>query len=601
MSGAPELLNRYYHDCRNEAGSLVPGASVFFSTNSAGTIPAALFTVTGGALANPVTADANGFVDACAVEPILYYSVGGGIARPVSPVYAPLANGFDVRDFGAKGDGVTDDTQAIQGAIDAAIAAGGTGHGGQFGDSTGWRTPAVYLPSGTYCVTNLYVDNRSGTAFVGDGRRSTAIYAKGPGPALSFGTFTTTPAHPWVGNASRAEIRDLSFVDPDMNSWWAVGPTQHPSWTGGPQDAIGIQDNGSGHITVRDCDFFGLKYGFAAPYGGDFDELWSCNFGNCTTGVYLGTKSQQVNIYGGSMFLNGRGLVLDGAPQGNVWGTTFNEFQVRDVTVLPGGDPNEFGVTGLALQAEFSWVLQGCWFETGAGWNTGWEPLEHVKIGAVGTGRTMRGIRLDAVNLVSGTAGMGDTTSHYFLNVESGTDIELSRVTVGGAYIDALVTSPSGNFARIWVSDFNMVDGFTEVPVFAPWVNGQGYLDKWRSGGVPTIHYNVSPAILGEVRSAGGRMRVLHEDTGVFAVHEWLSGAWRQRFRVDLNNSRLYLGDLGSSDWSMGRGSGAPSTGSWRRGDIFWNTGATAGGSAGWVCVVAGTPGTWKTFGVIEA
>ncbi|SEI08626.1 type I secretion C-terminal target domain (VC_A0849 subclass) [Pseudomonas asplenii] len=45
---------------------------------------------------------------------------------------------FNVQDFGAKGDGVTDDTAAIQQAIDAAAAAGG----GQ-----------VYAPSGTYIVS----------------------------------------------------------------------------------------------------------------------------------------------------------------------------------------------------------------------------------------------------------------------------------------------------------------------------------------------------------------------------------------------------------------------------------------------------------------
>ncbi|MDN4546184.1 glycosyl hydrolase family 28-related protein [Pseudomonas sp. C32] len=45
---------------------------------------------------------------------------------------------FNVRDFGAKGDGITDDTAAIQRAIDAAAAAGG----GQ-----------VYAPTGTYIVS----------------------------------------------------------------------------------------------------------------------------------------------------------------------------------------------------------------------------------------------------------------------------------------------------------------------------------------------------------------------------------------------------------------------------------------------------------------
>ena len=36
-------------------------------------------------------------------------------------------------------------------------------------------------------------------------------------------------------------------------------------------------------------------------------------------------------------------------------------------------------------------------------------------------------------------------------------------------------------------------------------------------------------------------------------------------------------------------------------GDICLNTNATAGGNIGWVCTVAGTPGTWKAFGTISS
>ena len=45
----------------------------------------------------------------------------------------------------------------------------------------------------------------------------------------------------------------------------------------------------------------------------------------------------------------------------------------------------------------------------------------------------------------------------------------------------------------------------------------------------------------------------------------------------------------------------APTDGTWQVGDIVWNTSATAGGTVGWICTTAGTPGTWKTFGAIAA
>jgi len=37
------------------------------------------------------------------------------------------------------------------------------------------------------------------------------------------------------------------------------------------------------------------------------------------------------------------------------------------------------------------------------------------------------------------------------------------------------------------------------------------------------------------------------------------------------------------------------------QGDVVFNTGATASGTVGWVCVSAGSPGTWKTFGAVTA
>lgn len=45
----------------------------------------------------------------------------------------------------------------------------------------------------------------------------------------------------------------------------------------------------------------------------------------------------------------------------------------------------------------------------------------------------------------------------------------------------------------------------------------------------------------------------------------------------------------------------APTTGTWAKGDIVYNSNPTAGGKIGWVCITAGTPGTWKAFGTIDA
>jgi hypothetical protein len=69
-------------------------------------------------------------------------------------------------------------------------------------------------------------------------------------------------------------------------------------------------------------------------------------------------------------------------------------------------------------------------------------------------------------------------------------------------------------------------------------------------------------------------------------------------YQPEQNNSYsgLYL-----SGNKIDYGSAAPVAGSWLQGDIIYDTGASAGGTVGWVCTTSGSPGTWKTFGAISA
>jgi parallel beta-helix repeat protein len=79
-------------------------------------------------------------------------------------ILAQRTHMFDARDFGAVGDGVADDTVAVQAALDAAkVAAGGV----------------VLLPQGTYLISAMLRMNGANVTLTGSGRSATIIKTVG--------------------------------------------------------------------------------------------------------------------------------------------------------------------------------------------------------------------------------------------------------------------------------------------------------------------------------------------------------------------------------------------------------------------------------------
>jgi hypothetical protein len=62
---------------------------------------------------------------------------------------------------------------------------------------------------------------------------------------------------------------------------------------------------------------------------------------------------------------------------------------------------------------------------------------------------------------------------------------------------------------------------------------------------------------------------------------------------IDFQVPSMRLG-AGSNIRRHASGTAAPTSGTWARGDIVWNVNPSAGGTMGWMCVAAGTPGTWR-------
>ena len=107
------------------------------------------------------------------------------VAGPVGPSLAQL----NVRDYGAVGDGVTDDTAAIQSALDAADALGANS-----GGTGGARGVTVYFPRGTYRITAaLDPITKDNIYLVGDSPASAQLNL--PDGVTAFTWDGTAPSH----------------------------------------------------------------------------------------------------------------------------------------------------------------------------------------------------------------------------------------------------------------------------------------------------------------------------------------------------------------------------------------------------------------------
>ncbi|PFH50090.1 glycoside hydrolase family 55 protein [Amanita thiersii Skay4041] len=108
----------------------------------------------------------------------------------------------NVKDFGARGDGVTDDTVAINNAI----SSGGRCGGGSCGSST--VTPAiVYFPKGTYLVSSPIIAYYY-TQLIGDARTPPTLLA-----SSSFNGIAVIDADPYIpgGNGAQWYVNQNNF------------------------------------------------------------------------------------------------------------------------------------------------------------------------------------------------------------------------------------------------------------------------------------------------------------------------------------------------------------------------------------------------------
>lgn len=430
----------------------------------------------------------------------------GAVARSVQSKERDIVS---VKDFGAVGDGVTDDTAAIQAAINS-IANGGI----------------VYVPTGTYCISKP-LRMTPDKSLIGEGRTTTIIKK------------TTTTPDDYGSVLAPNGVSDSYNVDSVISIIHA------------PSDfARNVKIE---NLFLQRDSVGATSYGIYAPRIGycQFKSLLiqKAQYGILIYTVFL-TRCEDTTALACEI---GFGLIDDGTGNGGSTSLILQNFYANaDNSVIAP-------TTGILLYGLNYSTLISCgvdnYVRTDNVGTTAYYLWLCIGVNLIGCGsETLRGRAIRMFNCETVTV-----TGHTALSLQGATfgsnvgvrQIESSKATFVGCSYGA-VSSPGNIFNNLILSGSKVTDINEGLPI---------------SGGSAT--------------------------TGLATTASWsilANGEWTNRTEAGVKS--LKYGYSGTA---------APTTGTWAKGDIVYDSNPTAGGYLGWICTTAGSPGTWKTFAPITA
>jgi Right handed beta helix region len=506
----------------------------------------------------------------------------GVVARTTQ---AKLRDFVSVKDFGAVGDGVTDDGPAI---LAAATYISGLGGG------------VVNLPPPTvaYAMNPTYFDNLTGVAFVG---QLTKVMALLPG-SVAQAPF------------SFRNCTDIEIFGLDIDG-------RYPYWI---TQALTTTVNNH-NIYIQGCDRVKIHGCYLHDSGAN--RTSTDKFGD---GVYINGLSKNISITNNRFFNDGRWSVACVSSAGNLRiANNISEFdslapalgvydieissvaQLNNVTISDNTAVgrtviNFSGANGFKNVVVSGNNLSG--YDLSGGQKTGVYTygiaFENV-VGGIISGNNVNGhASAQAVSLVSCS----------YVNIIGNVlkSIDGPTYPPNGGYISAsnncvisdnqfLVNRASGyglqlaNACSNMTIQGNVISNPLEYALFCN-ANSSKVIGNTFVSATNEACSLVSPGltgytVIGNYSITSGRLPAEpHYVANNNMTFSATSGNWWEGGGTYIN-----------PDKSKGRSflylSAAPTAGTWARGDIVKNSAPSVGAARGWVCTVAGTPGTWVSEG----
>lgn len=470
----------------------------------------------------------------------------------------------NVKDFGAVGDGVTDDTNSIKAAI-AAVPNGGT----------------VLFPAGTYLITSTQTNpiliSQSGVNVVGN--NATILN----GSNRSFGTFAISGSRVAVTgmtfNGNNTSLNTLLINETAKQVTISNCEIKNcKQQLGDATYAVGILvKNGTSDITIDNC----YVHNIDSPITGIARGILATQFGSASTFFTDLTVSnclfEDISPKADADAIVFQPLSYANDVNSNVINCRFNRCEKR----------------AIKIQANNVTVI-GC----------------HITLPTDGfSGISIYGDRCKVI-------GSTITGGYSYIGIEVGVPAgSLGNQTV----IDDVIinmTSIVGNFGIRFYG--NISDLIVSNSTLSNLLTGIEFAnDGSRANVIGNTLFTINQNAIHNAGSAGTGMSQLsvvsnqfssitaftiRNDNGLqfSAIGNVTDGSGFGIGGSATGVRATYISNQIAGQPVQTTGSAIPISGTWSVGDVVWNTAPISGGYAGWICITAGTPGTWKTFGLIS-